>query len=326
MVSEKGVYVLSDRLGSVRADSNGVTMSYFPWGEERGAGTANGRTKFAGYYRDQVGQDYAMARYYNANTGAFFSQDPGSISTAVATRPSSWNRYGYVEGDPVNFVDPKGLYQANPCALDPSQIGCDDTAYPPGSNNNSITTGDSPGGGELVAVPAKAPPCAHNLALATQALDNIVAAVGQVLAAANIPQSAINTVENDLTANENNEADVGFVGGHFNLVLSGSEISALNGPNSNIGTQISNLLLNGTDGSASGVIGLLANGPRHDVSNGTSLHSQGTNNGGIDFHLDLGNPYPDVAGAFKHFLRDWLPPRIVHNTCLDAPFTTGGGN
>ena len=51
MLTEKGVAVFTDRLGSVRANSNGESFSYFPWGEERG-GTADNRTKFAGYYRD----------------------------------------------------------------------------------------------------------------------------------------------------------------------------------------------------------------------------------------------------------------------------------
>jgi RHS repeat-associated protein len=62
----------------------------------------------AGYYRDAIGQDYAMARYYNANTGAFFSQDPGGMRTASAGNPGTWNRYSYTTGDPVNFNDPTG--------------------------------------------------------------------------------------------------------------------------------------------------------------------------------------------------------------------------
>ena len=89
MLSEKGVAVLTDRLGSVRANSNGESFSYFPWGEERGTGTADGRTKFAGYYRDQPGQDYANARYYCATTGSFWSPDPGGMKTADSTSPTT---------------------------------------------------------------------------------------------------------------------------------------------------------------------------------------------------------------------------------------------
>ncbi len=113
MLSEKGVFVATDRLGSVRADSNGVAMNYFPWGEER-TSTADGRTKFAGYYRDAIGQDYANARYYSATAGNFWSPDPGGPKTADASMPSTWNRYGYATGDPVNLGDPTGLYVALP--------------------------------------------------------------------------------------------------------------------------------------------------------------------------------------------------------------------
>ena len=83
MLSEKGVAVLTDRLGSVRANSNGESFSYFPWGEERGTGTADGRTKFAGYYRDLPGQDYANARYYSARRRGVF----GVRIRAAFTRP-----------------------------------------------------------------------------------------------------------------------------------------------------------------------------------------------------------------------------------------------
>ncbi len=109
MLSEKGVFVATDRLGSVRGNSSGESFSYFPWGEERGAGTADGRTKFAGYYRDQPGQDYAMARYYSATTGSFWSPDPGGMKNANPLSPLTWNRYGYVMGDPINRTDVRGL-------------------------------------------------------------------------------------------------------------------------------------------------------------------------------------------------------------------------
>jgi RHS repeat-associated protein len=114
MLSEKNVYIATDRLGSVRADSNGVSMSYFPWGEERGTGTADGRTKFAGYYRDAPGQDYANARYYSASSGSFWSPDPGGMKTATPGDPTEWNRYAYAGGDPINFIDPGGRERCDP--------------------------------------------------------------------------------------------------------------------------------------------------------------------------------------------------------------------
>jgi len=103
----KGVWVARDKLGSVRANSNGETFSYFPYGEER-TSTADGREKFATYTRDGSGQDYAQQRYYNANVGAFWSPDPGGIRMANPGNPLSWNRYAYANGDPINNFDPTG--------------------------------------------------------------------------------------------------------------------------------------------------------------------------------------------------------------------------
>jgi RHS repeat-associated protein len=120
-----GVGVVTDRLGSVRANANGERFSYFPYGEER-TSTADGREKFGTYSRDPGGQDYADQRYYSSATGRFNVPDPGGMKTATLTRPSTWNRYGYTSGDPVNFFDPNGrLEQApNPCFPYPEEIPC----------------------------------------------------------------------------------------------------------------------------------------------------------------------------------------------------------
>ena len=55
-----------DRLGSVRQWG----LSYWPYGEEEGTPTAGGQEKFATYFRDWVGQDYADQRYYDSASTA----------------------------------------------------------------------------------------------------------------------------------------------------------------------------------------------------------------------------------------------------------------
>jgi RHS repeat-associated protein len=98
----------ADRLGSV-VWREGTRMSYYPYGEEKGTTTEQGRDKFGTYHRDEVtGLDYAVNRYYGSGLGRFLSADPYDGSGAVKS-PQSWNRYGYVRGDPVNFSDPSGL-------------------------------------------------------------------------------------------------------------------------------------------------------------------------------------------------------------------------
>ena len=94
--------VATDRLGSVRV------TSYYPYGEQQTT-TAEDDVRFATYVRDgATGLDYAMNRYYSSIIGRFMSPDPSARSMLLAN-PASWNRYGYVGGDPVNNNDPSGL-------------------------------------------------------------------------------------------------------------------------------------------------------------------------------------------------------------------------
>jgi RHS repeat-associated protein len=129
MLVSNGVYVVTDRLGTVRANTQGESFAYYPFGEER-TSTVDGRDKFATYFRDTVGLDYAQQRYYNAGMGSFSTPDPGGIKTAVPSRPSSWNRYAYVEGDPVNFTDPRGLFMCADCGDGGGESG-EDSGYAP---------------------------------------------------------------------------------------------------------------------------------------------------------------------------------------------------
>jgi len=49
-----------------------------------------------------------MNRYYGNSMGRFLTPDPYGGSAKLG-RPNSWNRYAYVENDPVNKNDPSGL-------------------------------------------------------------------------------------------------------------------------------------------------------------------------------------------------------------------------
>ncbi len=110
LVQSKGYTVVTDRLGSVRWSSlGGVTgYIYFPYGEER-TGTPNDTEKFGTYTRDSSGQDYADQRYYGVGTGRYWSPDPSGMASARLGSGTTWNRYLYVNGDPVNFNDARGL-------------------------------------------------------------------------------------------------------------------------------------------------------------------------------------------------------------------------
>ena len=97
-----GLGVVTDRLGSV-----GGPARYYPYGQEREA-TPEGTEKFATYYRDATGLDYAWNRYYSPTWGRFMQADP-SLTPEAMKNPQGWNRYAYVAGDPVSYYDPAGL-------------------------------------------------------------------------------------------------------------------------------------------------------------------------------------------------------------------------
>ena len=99
---------VTDRLGSVVEKDPSTATRYFPYGDEPAA-TEQNRPKFATYYRDSAtALDYAQQRYYSSTLARFTSPDPYRASGGPAD-PQSWNRYAYVQNDPVNGNDPRGL-------------------------------------------------------------------------------------------------------------------------------------------------------------------------------------------------------------------------
>ncbi len=112
-----------DRLGSVPDLGR-----YYPYGEAQTAG-GNDQDKFATYYRDGTSLlDYARNRYYSSTLGRFTSADPYMANNGGSgdlADPGSWNRYGYVEGDPVNLLDPWGLQsESTDCSVYPNSPAC----------------------------------------------------------------------------------------------------------------------------------------------------------------------------------------------------------
>jgi RHS repeat-associated protein len=109
--------LLTDALGSVIAqtkDDQSVQnfYAYSPYGQGQTLGTDEANPiQYTGRENDQTGLLYYRARYYDPVLKRFISEDP----IGLAGGP---NVYAYVDGSPVNLVDPTGnastCYSAGP--------------------------------------------------------------------------------------------------------------------------------------------------------------------------------------------------------------------
>ncbi len=119
LISNGILFPVQDRLGSIG--------KFYPWGQEKPSATTNNTEKFTGYFRDsETGLDYADQRYHQPGMGRFLSVDRGA---PTPNNPGSWNRYAYVQGDPVNSADHSGLFSsAEDCAANPEECQVEDAS------------------------------------------------------------------------------------------------------------------------------------------------------------------------------------------------------
>jgi len=115
----KTQYLTADHLGTPRinTDGSGQVISrhdYHPFGEEvsrSGYGSDTIRKQFTGYERDgETGLEFAQARMYASAVGRFTAADP-LLSSLEPDDPQSMNRYAYCGNNPLNFIDPTGLWR-----------------------------------------------------------------------------------------------------------------------------------------------------------------------------------------------------------------------
>ncbi|WP_161668727.1 RHS repeat domain-containing protein [Kallotenue papyrolyticum] len=106
----------SDALGSVRLtlDATGAPLTalhYDPWGTPQGS-VQPPTFGFTGELQaDTSGLVHLRARWYQPQYGRFTSRDP---FIGYDSEPSSLHQYLYVGLDPINRVDPSGLYWWGP--------------------------------------------------------------------------------------------------------------------------------------------------------------------------------------------------------------------
>ena len=104
---------LTDALGSVIATAKAdqsleVGYAFSPYGQTQKVGVENQQpgsensSQYTGRENDNNGLYFYRARYYDPILKRFISEDPISLDGGV-------NVFGYVEGDPVSWIDPEGL-------------------------------------------------------------------------------------------------------------------------------------------------------------------------------------------------------------------------
>jgi RHS repeat-associated protein len=107
-------YYHGDQIGSSRLLTNGTGYpiwqgTFLPFGEEYNAQMTTNHYKFTDKERDsESGLDYFGRRYYASLFGRWTGSDPINFSTKHILRPQRWNKYTYVENDPLGSIDPDG--------------------------------------------------------------------------------------------------------------------------------------------------------------------------------------------------------------------------
>jgi RHS repeat-associated protein len=119
-------WYLYDGLGSTTglADDTGTitgTYTYDVFGVVRAHTGDATEWSYTGEQNDLTGVEYLRARFYDAETGRFLSQDPVPLI----------QRYPYASNNPTNLIDPSGalpcwrICDAVGCALDAMECGMD---------------------------------------------------------------------------------------------------------------------------------------------------------------------------------------------------------
>jgi RHS repeat-associated protein len=116
----------SSRIASTAAGALSYDGAYSAFGETIGEVTPGGGSSD----RTFTGQNQLLetdlydfpAREYKPGNARWLSPDPAGVGAVNPANPQSWNRYAYVNGSPLNSVDPLGL---DPLCV--RQGSCDNT-------------------------------------------------------------------------------------------------------------------------------------------------------------------------------------------------------
>jgi RHS repeat-associated protein len=114
--SEFVSYQHPDRLGArlITNNQNGsvIEQVHLPYGNALDAeSTGATKKRFTSYERSaSTGLDYAVNRHYDSQQGRFTTVDPLGAGASSIADPQSFNLYAYCGNNPINRIDPEGLF------------------------------------------------------------------------------------------------------------------------------------------------------------------------------------------------------------------------
>jgi RHS repeat-associated protein len=144
----------SDWLGSSRLTSTATkptsmysSTAYAPFGEsQQGQTSGTADASFTGQDQDTVSSLYDFpARRYSPSQGRWISPDPLGRGAVTLANPQSWNRYVYVNNNPLRLVDPNGTTDVLQIPCDAQQSGCQ---WGAGGGGNEAGGGGGGGGSD----------------------------------------------------------------------------------------------------------------------------------------------------------------------------------
>jgi RHS repeat-associated protein len=106
----------SNWLGTSRVRTNASggaieSCTSLPFGEDLTCSASEpSPIQFTGQEHDaESGNDHFPFRYYGETMARWLTPDPSGLAAVDPANPQSWNRYAYVNGNPLSFIDPTGL-------------------------------------------------------------------------------------------------------------------------------------------------------------------------------------------------------------------------
>jgi len=101
--------MITDVDGNVKKQKKYEAFGNLIWSD----GTHEDKREFTSKEKDPTGFHYFPFRYYYANIGRFLSSDPAIIYPQLLdlAHPLTLHPYAYCHNDPLNFIDPWGLFE-----------------------------------------------------------------------------------------------------------------------------------------------------------------------------------------------------------------------